>query len=144
MIILSSLLLTYCLTIQQPTDVEFFNNGKFYSFSLPKTTYKTDTIKYTEGIFIKYTFDNSEMIMLHVGGNQLKPLLRTKEYIVTDKIDTKDILSRKGYNKKTKLFWQEDTIASGDITLYFKSVNKDNLKLYEECLRSLHITRTIR
>lgn len=144
MTIIPTLLLTLFLTTQQPTEIEFFCNGKFYAFTLPNSDYKADTTKYTEGTFHYFNYDNHEQIVLHVGDNVLKPFLKEREYVLTDKIENGDISTRKGYNKKTKLYWQENTIAGGLITIYFKNVKKENLKSFEDCLKSIHIKSIIR
>jgi hypothetical protein len=144
MTILTTLLLTLCLSTQDPTEIEFFFNGKFYTFTLPNSNYKADTTKYVEGTFLYFNHDNHEQIVLHVGDNVLKPFLKEGEYVVTDKFENWDISTRRGYNRTTKLHWQEDTIANGQITLYFRNVKKENLKSFEDCLKSLHVKSVIR
>lgn len=131
-------------TVQQSKDVEFFLNGKFYEFTLPGDDYAVSNEKYTDGTYTTYEFKSGEIIVLHVGYNVLKPFLTEKWNKVTDIKKTEFGTTRIGYDKRTKLFWQEDINSDESITLYFANVSQDKLSQFQECLGSLRVVRAIR
>jgi hypothetical protein len=138
------LILTLFIWLQQSDKVEFLCYGKFYEFRLPENDYTISTAKYTEGTFTTYQFKSGEIIVLHVGSAVLKPFLTEKWHKVTVTSRTEFGKTRKGYDKRTKLFWQENTSSDEFITLYFANVSEDKRTQFEESVESLRLVRTIR
>jgi hypothetical protein len=128
----------------ETTAIEFLCFGKYYEFDLPGSPDNKTEFRYTEGIFRTYLYKTGETVLLHAGGNQLKPLLRGRKYKVTDSSSGDFITSRKGYDRETGLYWHEITTLSEEVTLYYKGVKQEDRKRWEECLQSLRVTRVIK
>lgn len=136
---LAILLVAFLVSRQDQLEVKFFSNGNFYVFDLPKEGFAVSSKSYTEGTFRYFKYPDSSMVILHVGGNVVKPFLKKKEYKVLTDTLIDEVRIRKGYNKKTDLYWEEHSIDNDRITILFKNVEKGNVWLFEKCLNSLRI-----
>jgi hypothetical protein len=134
------LTLVLCIALfQQQRSIEFFLNGKTYSFSLPDLPYTFRVSKYTEGSLRSYAFPNGQRIGLFVGGNMLLPLLKDENHIVTYEKEENGVRTRKGCDKRNGNFWQEIILADNRIVLYFENVGKSELPIFEESLQTLKV-----
>lgn len=140
---ISMLIVVLCLSYQSE-EFEFFLNGKWYSFTLPKTGYVQTDKSYTEGVYYTFQYEDGSTIILHAGYNVLKPILNKKDYKVLKTFSVNEMDIRCGYHKKTKLYWQENTTGDEGVTLLFKNVSKNNLKSFETSVNSLKIIKKIR
>jgi hypothetical protein len=132
------LLVFFCLSINQdPLVYEFNFNRGHYSFRLPDLPYTLNAQDYVEGRFTTFKFSNGAKLVLHVGDDVVKPLLRSKNYKVTDNKIIDGVSIRKGCNRDSGLFWQENTREDGVITLYFEDVQQSELDIFERSLESL-------
>lgn len=137
------LIIALCCSYQAE-EFEFFINGKWYSFTLPKTGYVKTEKSYTEGVYYTFKYEDGSTIVLHSGYNVLKPILNKKEYKVLKTSSVNEMDIRCGYNKKTKLYWQENTTSEEEVTLLFKDVAKNDLESFEASVNSLRVTKKIR
>lgn len=141
LLILSPLVL---LCFQHSKDFDFFYNGKVYVFSLPREGYKETRKQYTEGTFFYFKYDDGPTIVLHVGGNVVKPILKEKEYVVKEDGIINNINVRKGHHRNSKQCWEERTFLNGEITLLFTNVNREDLEAFQMSLNTFKIKKVIR